>query len=321
MTEVWPTQNDPDGEPVRLRTFLPCMADLVIVAGATGDLGGRIARALIERGAAVRALVRPGTDRGRLEPLRRRGVEVVPVDFADAPAVREACSGAVCVVSALSGLEPVIVDAQTQLLEAAIAAGVPRFIPSDFSIDYRDIPDDENRNFALRRRFRARIDTAPIRATSVFNGGFADMLDGQMPLIVKPIRRVLYWGSPDVTFPLTTKDDTAAFTAAVALDPEAPRDLHIAGSETSSRDLAAAMSEISGHRYGVLRAGSLGGLKRLTGVVRRLFPGKDQVFPPWQGMQYLHNMFTGRAPSAPTDNGRYPGLSWTTARDLLRRAS
>ncbi|MBZ5672294.1 MAG: NmrA family NAD(P)-binding protein, partial [Acidobacteriia bacterium] len=33
----------------------------IVVAGATGNLGGRIARALLERGASVRALVRHGT--------------------------------------------------------------------------------------------------------------------------------------------------------------------------------------------------------------------------------------------------------------------
>ena len=34
---------------------------VIALAGATGDLGGRIARALRGRGAAVRAIVRPGS--------------------------------------------------------------------------------------------------------------------------------------------------------------------------------------------------------------------------------------------------------------------
>lgn len=295
------------------------MGELVIVAGATGDLGARIAHALRARGADVRAVVRPGTDAARLVPLEAAGVDIAPVDFADADALAEACRGAVCVVSALSGLEPVIVTAQGQLLDAAVAAGVPRFIPSDFSVDYQPLPPGSNRNFDLRRRFRAIMDAAPIRATSIFNGGFMDMLTGQMPLIVKPLHRVLYWTSPDRSFALTTKDDTAAFAAAAALDAQAPRDLHIAGSETSSRDLAAAMTAVTGKRFKPFRAGSLDGLARLIRGVRWLFPGKGAVFPPWQGMQYLHNMFSGLAPSAPTDNARYPGLRWTGVRDLLAR--
>ena len=37
----------------------------------------------------------------------------------------------------------------------------------------------------------------------------------------------------------------------------------------------------------------------------------------------MRNMFDGRAKLAPLDNNRYPGMRWTTAREVLsaRRAS
>jgi hypothetical protein len=34
-------------------------------------------------------------------------------------------------------------------------------------------------------------------------------------------------------------------------------------------------------------------------------------------MQYMRNMFDGRAKLEPLDNDRYPGMRWTTARDVL----
>jgi uncharacterized protein YbjT (DUF2867 family) len=290
--------------------------DRIIVAGATGDLGGRIVRAAVAQGAAVRALVRDGTAPDRLAALEAAGAEAVPVDFDDALAMARACRGVVCVVSALSGLGGTILDAQTKLLDAAIGGGAARFIASDYSIDYRALPTGTNRNFDLRRAFRTRLDTAPIMATSIFNGAFADMLTGQMPLIQRPIRRVLYWGSADTRFALTAKNDVAAYTAAAALDPAAPRNLHIAGAEVSANDLAAIMAEVTGKRYATFRAGSLPALARIIGATRRMFPGKGQVFPAWQGMQYLHNMFDGRAPSAPVDNDRYP-VAWTDLRTIL----
>jgi uncharacterized protein YbjT (DUF2867 family) len=294
------------------------MTDTIILAGATGDLGGRIAAALVRRGALVRALVRPGLAADKLARLEATGATAVPVDFADAAALADSCRGGACVVSALSGLDDVILGVQGRLLGAAVAAGVPRFIPSDFALDYRAIPPGLNRNFDLRRRFKQRVDAAPIRATSIWNGAFMDMLAGQMPLIQRPIRRVLYWQDPYVRFPLTTKDDTAAFTAAAALDPEAPRDLHIAGSSVSARDLVRIMTDNTGEPYKLLRAGSLGRLKRLIAVTRTLFPQREALFPAWQGMQYLHNMFAGLAPAEGTDNDRYPGLSWTRAEDMLK---
>ena len=76
----------------------------VVVAGATGDLGGRIAKALVERGASVRALVRPECARDKIERLQELGVAIATVDLSSASEVTPACAGASCVVSALQGL-------------------------------------------------------------------------------------------------------------------------------------------------------------------------------------------------------------------------
>ncbi|RZK99997.1 MAG: NmrA family protein, partial [Hymenobacter sp.] len=76
----------------------------IVLAGATGDLGFRIAQALLGRGAAVRALVRPGNTKPAVAKLREQGAAIIEVDFSDAAALTLACAGATCVVSALSGL-------------------------------------------------------------------------------------------------------------------------------------------------------------------------------------------------------------------------
>ena len=289
----------------------------IVVAGATGNLGGRIARALLARGASVRALIRPGAARDKLDRLLRLGVTIANVDFSSASQVVLACSGAACVVSALAGLRDVIVEAQTVLLEAAVKAGVPRFIPSDFSIDFTKFPPGENRNLDLRREFHKRLDKASIRATTVFNGAFAEMLTGQMPLILFKQRRVLYWGDADQRMDFTTIDDTAAFTASAALDPSTPRFLRIAGDQLSARELAVVASEVSGEKFRLFRAGGLGMLGVLIRVARTLAPGEKELYPAWQGMQYMRNMLDGRAKLEPLDNDRYPGIHWTTARDVL----
>lgn len=294
---------------------------LVVLAGATGDLGHRIALALLGRGTAVRALVRPGSKKPAVSTLRERGAAIVEVDFNDASALAQACTGAACVVSALSGLREVIVDAQTQLLAAAVAAGVPRFIPSDFAIDYTKLPEGSNRNLDLRREFNRRLDQAPIRATSVLNGMFMDLLTGQAPVVLFKIKRILYWGSADQPLDFTTIADTAAFTAAAALDPTTPRYLRVAGEVATVRDLQAAAAAATGQRFRRLRAGGLWLLRLMIRITRRLAPAPREVFPPWQGMQYLHNMFTGLPKLAPLNNDRYPDLTWTTVRQVLATRS
>ena len=74
---------------------------IVAIAGATGDLGGRIAAALRAGGAEVRALVRQESDSQALTQLREQGCEVVLVDLGDAATLREALRGADVVISAL----------------------------------------------------------------------------------------------------------------------------------------------------------------------------------------------------------------------------
>jgi len=289
----------------------------IVLAGAAGDLGTRITKALIGRSAAVRALVRnraPTSDRQRLSAI---GAIVAPADVA----VAGACEGAACVVSALNGLRKVIIDRQRVLLDRAVKAGVPRFISSDYSADFTKTQPGGNRNLDLRREFMARADStatrAPIRVTSVLNGAFMDMLGAEMPIIQPRIHRVLHWGSADQPLDFTTKDDVAAYVAATALDNAAPRILRVAGDTVSARDIAQAMAEVTGERYGTLWAGSIGSLSVLIRLAKLVAPQPQAAFPPWQGMQYMRDMFSRQVKLHPLDNTRYSDRQWTSVREQL----
>ncbi len=290
---------------------------VVVLAGATGNLGGRIAGALLERCARVRAIVRRGSAPDKVEELRKRGAAIVEADFNSVDELAVACSGASCVVSALSGLRDVIVGAQTSLLDAAVKAGVPRFIPSDYSVDFTQLPPGTNRNLDLRREFHTRLDKAPVSVTSILNGMFADLLTGRAPVILFKLKRVVYWGDADQQLDFTTTANVGEFTANVALDASTPRFLRIAGDQLSARGLAEVASQVTGVKFRLLRAGGLTGLETLINVTRTLFPQRGVIYPPWQGMQYMHNMFSGRVSLECLDNDRYPGMRWTKVRDVL----
>jgi uncharacterized protein YbjT (DUF2867 family) len=289
----------------------------VLLAGATGDLGGRILQNLIALGATVRVLTRPGTSTERIAQLRAQGVEVIQAAYDDPAGLRRACANVDCIVSAINGVDSAIFDAQSRLLEAAAAVGVPRFIPSDYSIDYRGIRPRSNRNLQFRRDFAQRLDATEIRATSILNGAFTDMLSGQAPMILFSRRRVLFWSDADQVLDFTTKDDTASYTAAAALDQRAPRVLQIAGDQVTARTLAATMSDLTGTPFRLLYAGSVGSLTAMSRAVKALMPASDKPFPPWQGMQYFASMFSGDATLNYVSNDRYGSRTWTTARDIL----
>ena len=163
----------------------------------------------------------------------------------------------------------------------------------------------------------ARLDRAPIRATSILNGAFMDMLGAEMPIIRPRLLRVLYWRDAHQPLDFTTKDDTATYTAAAALDDDAPRILRIAGDVVSAYDIADAMTSVTGRRFRTLRAGGLGALSAMIAIAKLAAPGQREAFPPWQGMQYMRDQFSGCAKLALLDNERYPGLRWTSVRDHL----
>lgn len=293
------------------------MKKKVLVAGGTGDLGGRIVNALLENGAEVRVLVRLATDPAKIKLLEQAGVKVITTDFSSVDQLTEACIGVTCVVSALAGMRDVVVDVQKVLLDAAVKAGVPRFIPSDYSVDFTRFPAGRNRNLDWRREFHTYIDQAPIRATSIYCGGFMDMLTGQMPMIFFKRKLIMFWGKADHPYGMTTVANVATFTAHVALDSSAPRALWIAGDQPSPRYLQEVMGGLTGQKFHLIRAGGQGLLNTMIKIIRKVSPGENELYPAWQGMQYLSFMIDDRSKLERTDNDRYPGIAWTTAKDVL----
>src|SRR4051812_34634080 len=67
----------------------------ILVTGATGKVGSRLARRLAQRGDQVRALVR---DQPRAAPLREAGVELAQGDLLDVPSLAAAVRGIEAVV-------------------------------------------------------------------------------------------------------------------------------------------------------------------------------------------------------------------------------
>ena len=303
------------------------MKPTILVAGGTGNLGGRIIKALIKRGAEVRAIVRNGSEPAKIAKLTELGANVITVDMSDADQLKQACQGVSCVVSALAGLHDVIVDSQIKLLDAAIAAGVPRFIASDYSADFTKLPAGENRNFDLRKEFHQYLDKSSlaqppgtgIAATSIMNGAFADILGYGTPVYNAKNYSVGYWGDKsDWKIDFTTMDDTADYTAAAALDSATPRILRIASFQISPNELVAVGTEVKKTEFKLIPMGSMEDFSAANKQEQSANPeGEKELYPSWQGKQYLHSMFSVQ--NIPLDNDRYPDVQWTSAIDVISK--
>ncbi len=105
-----------------------------LVTGATGLLGSHIAEQLCKRGEHVQALVRNTSDTSFLDAI---GVEKVYGDLSDKEALKRACDGVKIVYHAAAKVgdwgpweefQRISIDGTVNLLEAASAAGVERFL-------------------------------------------------------------------------------------------------------------------------------------------------------------------------------------------------
>lgn len=294
------------------------MKKIILIAGATGNLGFRIANALASKGVTVRALVRSNSGTDKIKLLEGLGIEICKVDNWSVDEIKSHCNEVTCVVSVLAGLREVVIDSQKVLLDAAIAAGVPRFIPSDYSLDFTKFSYGENRNLDLRREFHEYLDKCPIASTSIFNGAFMEMLLDEMPLIVFKKKLVIYWGNADYKWGFTTMDNTAAYTAHVAIDDSSPRYLRIAGDRISPKEVQTTISGITGNKYRLLRIGGQSLLGVFIKMSKLFSPGEKELYPAWQGMQYMHNMIDERSKIDELNNNRYSDIKWTSVKMLLQ---
>ena len=265
----------------------------------------------------MRAIVRLETNIKKIKDLEQKGVKVFQVDTSNKAEISKHCIGAHCLVSALAGLRETVIDTQKIFLDAAVEANVPRFIPSDYSSDFTNLKEGQNRNLDFRRKFHEYIDKTPIKATTIFNGPFMDLLTTDMPLILFKPKWILCWGNANQILEFTTTDNVAEFTAAAAIDNNTPRYLRIAGDTLSCNDFVKLLSELTTYKYKIFRPGGISLLNFLIKVTRFFSPSEKELYPAWQGMQYMRDMMEGRIIFQKYDNDRYSYIKWTSVKEFL----
>jgi uncharacterized protein YbjT (DUF2867 family) len=122
---------------------------MILVAGASGLVGGQICLDLARAGKPVRALVRSTSERTKVAMLKNGGIGLVEGDLKDRSTLDVACAGIQTVVSTASStlshqagdtIETVDRDGELNLVEAAKAAGVRHFIFVSFPPFAEDFP-------------------------------------------------------------------------------------------------------------------------------------------------------------------------------------
>lgn len=296
------------------------MHQTVLLAGATGMLGARIAEHLLDaKTADVWLLARQATltdpdKRRALDPLVDRGARLVAGDVTDPVSLANATRDVDVVVSALQGGREIVVDGQVALATAAADNGARRFMPSDFALDVFKAVPGEHAAFDLRREADEAIAKLAIEQVNVLNGAFLDMvaMPGAVIDLDDEAGTATYWGTGDEHFEATTVDDTARFAARAALDSELPPGkFAVAAQRISFRDVLDALERATGRRYEPRSRGSVADLRKWIDD-RRQEGDAGSV----QMGAYVLYMLTGQTKLDDLQNDRYPDIHATTLNDL-----
>ncbi|KAK3689554.1 hypothetical protein B0T22DRAFT_408622 [Podospora appendiculata] len=109
----------------------------VAVIGGSGNLGHFIVQELVSAGFDVTGLTRASSTNST--PKYPDGLNIVNVDYSSFDSLKSAFAGQDAVVSVIGSLG---IASQTVAVDAAVAAGVKRFIPSEFGINTRKVARD-----------------------------------------------------------------------------------------------------------------------------------------------------------------------------------
>lgn len=278
------------------------MIQTILVAGATGMLGSRVAHHLLERpDAHVRLPVRDmASKRERLDPLAAKGAELIEGDLADHASLDRATQGVDVIVSAVQGGPEVIVDGQVALARAGKRNGVRRILPSDFGLDLFRATPGEHAAFDARRTADERIAAIGLEQVNILQGGFMELFMPGMGAIDLEKQTVGFFGDGDRPIEVTSVEDTARMTARVALDRAVPAGkFAFAGDRVSFRQAG----EIVGKQTGrTLQPVSFGSEADLRGAMAAASPEKRVM------LAYLLYMTNGQAALSDLQSDRYPDV-------------
>ena len=272
----------------------------VLLLGATGMLGSRVAAHLVDQpDARLRLLVRSAGG-VKLKMLLDRGAEVIEGDIADPASLDRATQAVDVIVSAVQGGPEVIVEGQFALAEAGKRNGVRRILPSDYALDLFKATPGEHAAFDWRAEADRRIAAIGLEQVNVLQGGFMDLFMPGRGAVDLDRGTVNVFGDGDRLIEVTSVEDTARVIARVALDRGVtPGKFAIAGDRISFRDAGDIIARQTGKTITPVSMGSEADLRAMMQKV----PAEKKVL-----LAYLLYMTNGQTALTDLQNGRYPDI-------------
>jgi uncharacterized protein YbjT (DUF2867 family) len=227
---------------------------MILVVGATGDLGSRVTRRLRAQGRPVRCLVRSSINDGW---LRQIGAELVSGDLAAPSSLRGACGGIDTVIATAtamgrrlagassSSIREVDEEGMISLVDAAEMAGVHRFVYLSFTgVDASIGTTLEHAKLAVEKR----LGTSSLQSVIVRADAFQEVHLGPVARFDMAGGKAAIIGKGNTRRRWVATEDVAALLCAVALEPAPPALIEFGGPEPLTKNEAVAIARDLTHR-------------------------------------------------------------------------
>jgi NmrA-like family len=167
-----------------------------------------------------------------------------------------------------------------------------RFIPSDYSVDYRKLDYGDNDNLDKRKEVFEYLQQSGLEYTLVLNGAFMDNVGTPyMPQFDLEHNTFQYWGDGETPLDFSTTDDTAKYVAEAVSDRElANAALEVAGDVLTTKQLKAAYEEATGNKLQENPLGSVAELQAWIAAKKPSASSPVEYVPP----QYEYTMVSGK---------------------------
>jgi len=282
---------------------------MILVVGATGNLGGAVTRMLLAQGQPVRILAR---SQSNYQPLVEAGAQVVLGDLKEPGSLDAACEGVNTVIttanSAARGGEDTVqtvdLEGNRNLIDAAKAAGVKQFIfVSVLTAD----PKSPVPFLQAKGKTEDTLRASGIPYTILAPNGYLEVMIGGvvgMPAMMGQPVTIVGGGRRKHSF--ISAGDVAAFMLATIDNPAAINQKLLLGGPhpLSFRDAVAIYERVLGHQI----------------QVRSVAPGEPVPGLPQMVAQLLAGLDTYDSPIEMTETARTFGIQLTPLEEVARRA-
>lgn len=246
---------------------------LVVIAGATGNIGQKLIDSFLSRGHSVRVLARnpssiPASKRSFLERI------ITFSTYYDTVALDRACEGVDAVVCAYSGIPELQLEGQLLLLRAAERAGVKRFLSASWNYDWSEMTLGQQESYDPYISFRRQVEiTSDIRPVYIFCGVLAEVLfsfpgHGDFSPanhgVWDPAAKTMeIWGTGDEKWQWTTERDAAEFAAEILQRDDAVDGgfWRVCSGSHTLREMASTYAKVKSTQVEVLMKGSVDELR------------------------------------------------------------